>query len=108
MSAMTVPVTITTHAKALTSRLSLETELKQVLDYTLQTCPDTQSVDLEYYTPMDDPRDEQLLLVVWRPGELPLDDQTELTWRMGLLELLHPLLAERFRLEQRYLESYGR
>jgi hypothetical protein len=108
MSATTVPVTVTTEARALAGRLSLEPELQLVLDYTTRTFPDVQSLEVEYYAPMDDPRDERLLIVARRPGELPLGDQSSYAWQMGLFNFLHPLLAERFRIDQRFVESYGR
>lgn len=108
MSATTVPVTIAPAAAALMTRLNLEDELQRVLDYTRRMFPDLQAVEVEVAAPMDDPREERLLLAITRPGELPLGDQSSYAWQMGLQEFLHPLLEERFRIDQRFLESYGR
>jgi hypothetical protein len=108
MSATTATVTVTPEARALARRLNLEPELQQVLDYTMRSIPDVQFAEVEYDAPMDAPGDERLLLVVRRPGELPLGDQSSYDWQLGLSNFLHPLLAERFRIDQRFVESYGR
>ena len=92
----TIPVTVTPEAAARVAELGMQHELDQMLQHTLQTVSDLQSIEVHLAEPYDTGDTPRVIIEARRAGPLLLLDRTEWQWGDWEVRTFPPEVCEHF------------
>src|SRR5262245_31410128 len=92
----TVPLTITPEAEAHVAQLGFQAEMERMLEYTRQTVPDLQRIDIWLQPPYDTGDDPGVILEITRGGPDEPDDSNWEQWRDWVIATFSPEVWRQF------------